>query len=235
MFEGVGQKSAIALLDRAARWQAPMAARYVDRLRRMYPADTADRLARRLERRYLWTVTASGVAVGVIAAVPGVGTLAGLVATGIEAAFFLDVSALFTIATAAAYGVAPDKRHRRELVLGVVLGEGGMGLAEKNAAGSARNWSGWLADRIPGLRRMDDSFAKRYLVQFLAKRGVLIFGRVLPAGLGAIIGGVGNRALGRVVIANARSAVERAALGDSADPALESVSRQHDSAASDSV
>ena len=44
------------------------------------------------------------------------------------------------------------------------------------------------------------------MLRFLAKRSPLMFGKVLPAGIGAAIGGYGNRTLGKRTIANAHQA-----------------------------
>ncbi|MFE4462972.1 hypothetical protein ACFROC_36920, partial [Nocardia tengchongensis] len=150
---------------------------------------------------------ASGTAVGATAAVPGVGTVASVAAMSAETAFFLEASAVFTLAVAAVHGIAPeDKERRRALVLAVVLGESGMEIVQKSVGASAKNWGGLMAGKIPGLSSMNDSLLKRFMVQFIAKRGALMVGKVIPAGIGAAIGGFGNRALGRRTVDNARKA-----------------------------
>jgi hypothetical protein len=45
-------------------------------------------------------------------------------------------------------------------------------------------------------------FVKRYTL----KRGALAFGKMLPVGIGAIIGGGGNRVMGMKIVRNSRSA-----------------------------
>jgi hypothetical protein len=45
-------------------------------------------------------------------------------------------------------------------------------------------------------------FVKRYTL----KRGALAFGKVLPVGIGAVVGGVGNRMMARKIVDNARRA-----------------------------
>ncbi|MQY28643.1 hypothetical protein [Nocardia aurantia] len=201
------EKAVVSGLDNASQLQAPAVAKYVERLRRSHPGEGPDRITVRLEKMYLTTVTGSGTAVGATAAVPGVGTFAALAAMSAETAFFLEASALFTLAIAAVHGVAPeDAERRRALVLAVVLGESGMQIVEKNVGRSAKNWGDLLADRIPGIRSMNDSLLKRFIVQFVAKRSALMVGKVIPAGIGAAIGGFGNRALGKRVIENAHKA-----------------------------
>lgn len=207
MFQDNLEKAVRSLLDNASRLQAPAVAQYVDRLRRANPQDSPGQLIDRLSRQYVATVTSSGGAVGATAAVPGVGTITALTAMGAETAFFLEASALYTLAVAAVHGIAPeDHERRRVLVLAVVLGEGGMQIVEQRVGHSARDWPTVLANRIPGINSMNDTLLKRFVVQFLAKRSVLAVGKVIPAGIGAAVGGFGNRALGRSIVANAADA-----------------------------
>ncbi|MEU6564792.1 hypothetical protein [Nocardia nova] len=207
MFDSGVEKAVRSLLDNGAQLQAPAVAKYVDRYRRAHPDDSPAQILDRLEKIYLTTVTGSGTAVGATAAVPGVGTLASIAAMSAETTFFLEASAVYTLAVAAVHGVAPeDKERRRALVLAVVLGDAGKDIVQQSVGHSAKNWGTLLADRIPGISRMNDSLMKRFVVQFIAKRSALMFGKVLPAGIGAAIGGFGNRTIGKGVIGNARKA-----------------------------
>jgi hypothetical protein len=207
MFEAGLEKAVVSGLDNASQLQAPAVAGYVERLRRAHPEESPAQLVARLERQYLTTVTGSGTAVGATAAVPGVGTLTALAAMTAETVFFLEASALYTLSVAAVHGIAPDDAERRRaLVLAVVLGESGMEIVEHNVARSAKNWGTLLANRIPGISAMNDSLLKRFVVQFIAKRSALMLGKVIPAGIGAAIGGFGNRSLGKTVIANSHQA-----------------------------
>ncbi|WP_062995317.1 hypothetical protein [Nocardia mikamii] len=207
MFDSGVEKAVRSLLDNGAQVQAPAVAKYVDRFRRSHPDESPAQILDRLEKIYLTTVTGSGTAVGATAAVPGVGTLTSLAAMSAETTFFLEASAVFTLAVAAVHGIAPeDKERRRALVLAVVLGESGMEIVQQSVGRSAKNWGTLLAERVPGIKGMNESLMKRFVVQFITKRSMLMFGKVLPAGIGAAIGGFGNRALGKNVIANAHKA-----------------------------
>lgn len=207
MFQGAFEKTVIELLDSGSRLQAPAVAEYVARLRRAHPGETPAQIISRLEKQYLLAVTGSGGAVGAVAALPGVGTIAALGAVGAETTLFLEVSALFTLAVAAVHGVRPDdSEQRRALVLAVVLGDAGMQIVQKSIGSSAKNWGTAFANRIPGIAGMNDSLLKRFVVRFLTKRMALMAGKVVPAGIGAVIGGVGNRALGKATVNNARKA-----------------------------
>ncbi|MEV6432069.1 hypothetical protein [Nocardia sp. NPDC051463] len=207
MFKGAFEKTVVELLDSGSRLQAPAVAKYVDRLRRSHPAESPAQIIERLEKQYLLAVTGSGGAVGATAAVPGVGTVAAIAAVSAETTFFMEASAVFTLAVAAVHGVSPsDKEQRRALVLAVVLGDSGMEIVEKTVGHSAKNWGTVFANRIPGLSSMNDSLLKRFIIRFITKRAALMAGKIVPAGIGAVIGGVGNRALGKTTINNARKA-----------------------------
>src|SRR5690606_15058137 len=150
-------------------------------------------------------VTASGVGVGLSAAVPGVGTVVALFATGADTLVFLEASSVLTTGAAAVYEMSPQDVLDKRLVSAVVRGQAGTTALGQPAGHAAGKWADALGNWIRGLNRMDDSPMKRFLVQFMVKRGVLMFGKVIPAGIGAVIGGVGNNALGRNVIANLHS------------------------------
>lgn len=201
------EKTVVALLENGSKLQAPAVEKYIDRIRRAHPDETPAQVATRIERQYLLAVTGSGTAAGATAAMPGVGTVASLATITAETAFFLEASALYTLAIAAIHGVAPEaKEQRRALVLAVVLGDSGMEIVEKSVGHSAKNWGTLLANHVPGLAGMNDSLMKRFIVRFLTKRMALMAGKVIPMGIGAVIGGVGNRALGKTTIVNAHKA-----------------------------
>ncbi|WP_280233851.1 hypothetical protein [Nocardia cyriacigeorgica] len=195
-------KGVVSALDRAAYAQAPVVAKYAEWVRGRHPEESAEQIVGRLERHYLIAVTVSGVSVGLSAAVPGVGTVVALFATGADTLVFLEASSVLTTGAAAVYEMTPDEVLDGRLVSAVVLGQAGTKALGQTAGHAAGKWADALGNWIPGLNRMDDSPMKRFLVQYLVKRGVLMFGKVIPAGIGAVIGGVGNNALGRTVIAN---------------------------------
>ncbi|MBH0775843.1 hypothetical protein [Nocardia bovistercoris] len=207
MKNGTLEKTVVALLENGSKLQAPAVAKYIDMIRRSHPDETPAQTIARLERIYLLAVTGSGTAAGATAAMPGVGTIASVATITAETAFFLEASALYTLAIAAVHGIAPEaKEQRRALVIAVVLGDAGMDIVERSVGHSAKNWGTLLATRVPGLAGMNDSLMKRFLVRFVTKRVALMAGKVIPMGIGAVIGGVGNRALGQTTIANAHKA-----------------------------
>ena len=163
-----------------------------------------EEIAGRLERHYLNAVTVSGVAVGLSAAVPGVGTMVGLAAAGADTLFFLEASIVCAAGTTETLGGKAGSATAAP-VSAVILGQAGT--SALGAAGrSAKQWDILLANKIPGISRIPDSPVKRFAIQFIVKRGALAFGKVIPAGIGAVVGGVGNRALAHGVINNLHAA-----------------------------
>ncbi|MCA0159172.1 hypothetical protein LB823_23485 [Tsukamurella sp. M9C] len=198
-----------SVIDRAARLQAPAVAKYVASLRADHPDESPTQIIERLEKRYLLTVTGTGGAAGATAAVPGVGTLAAIGTIGAETVVFMEASALYALAVAEVYGISPEDRElRKALVLTAVLGEAGLGALR--ATVGAKNASLMNLKKnptqLPGLGNLNKQLMKMFSRRFLAKKSPLILGKLLPAGIGAVVGAGGNRVLGKGVIKNSRTA-----------------------------
>ncbi|NNG98594.1 hypothetical protein HLA97_15220 [Gordonia araii NBRC 100433] len=198
------------MLRRAQRLQGPAVAKYVNKIRAAHPDESPAQIIERLEKQYLLAVTGSGGAVGATAAVPGVGTVAALSAVAGESLFFLEASALLALAIAEVHGVDPDDQHRREsLVLSVALGEEGLtALGKLVGSGRSTALKQLSSSAIPGVNvsAFNQRMLNKVMRKFALKRAPVIVGKLLPAGIGAGIGAVGNRALGKKIIANSREA-----------------------------
>ncbi|UOT06372.1 hypothetical protein MPY17_11800 [Rhodococcus opacus] len=206
---GPVEKVLVSVLDNGSRLQAPAVARYVEWVRRSHPGESPAQIIERMEKMFLLAVTGSGSAVGATAAVPGVGTIASIAAVGAESAFFLEAAALLTLAVASVHGVsAVDHQQRRALVLSVALGESGMEIVQKATGVTAKNWASAITSRIPGptMKGMNNTLVRKFITKYAARRSALVLGKLVPAGIGAAIGGAGNRAIGKGVIKNAREA-----------------------------
>ena len=206
---GPAEKLLVRVLDNGSRLQGPAVAKYVDLLRRAHPDESPAQIVTRLEKQFLLAVTGSGSAVGATAAFPGVGTVAAIGAVGAETIFFLEASALLTLAIAAVHGIEPhDHQQRRALVLAVALGDAGKEIVAAATGSSLKNWPKTLTGQIDNkqLKLVNNTLVKRFVRKYLAKRSALVLGKLVPAGIGAAIGGAGNRAIGKRTIANARDA-----------------------------
>jgi hypothetical protein len=212
--EGKPKRSARALasiLERSSRIQGPLASAYVDRLRRAEPDAGPASIIAKLEKRYVTAVTASGAAVGTTAVLPGVGTLAALSAAAGETAVFLEATAFYVLAIAAVHGVPIDDRERRRaLVLSVLVGDDSKH-AMTDLIGGGRTSGAWLSEGmaslpLPALSQLNSRLLKRAIRRFTLRRSALMVGKLLPVGIGAVIGAVGNRLAGKKIVRNARRA-----------------------------
>ena len=199
------------VLERSSRIQGPAAEAYVARLRRAHPGASPAEIVVKLEKRYLAALTASGAAVGSAATFPGVGTLTAMSAGAGETVFFLEATAVFVLARAVVYGIPADHRERRRaLVLSVLVGDDSR-RAIGELIGPARTHGGWLAEGMASLPlstlgRLNTQLLKYFVKRYTVRRGALMFGKMLPVGIGAAIGGAGNRIIGKKIIRNARQA-----------------------------
>jgi hypothetical protein len=199
------------ILERGARVQAPAVRAYVDRLREKNPDATPAEIVTKLENHYRSAATASGAAVGSAAAFPGIGTLVALSAVAGETVVFLEATTVYALALAEVYGVPADHRERRRaLVLAVLVGEDGKH-ALADLVGTGRTSGAWISDGaatlpLPAVSQLNSRLLRYFVKRYTLKRGAIAFGKLLPVGIGAVVGGVGNRLMAKRIIANARSA-----------------------------
>ena len=207
---GMSAKALSHVLESSTRLQAPAVRAYVARLRKSDPEASPAQIVTRLEKHYLAAVMASGAAVGSAAAFPGIGTLAALSAVAGETVVFLEATAAFALAVAEVHGIPMDDRdRRRNLVLGVLVGEEGKG-AVRDLLGSGRTSGAWLAEAellpLPVVSQLNTRLMQYFVKKYTVKRAAMAFGKMLPVGIGAAIGGGGNRLMGKKIVANARAA-----------------------------
>ncbi|WP_210479212.1 hypothetical protein [Naasia sp. SYSU D00948] len=194
----------------------PLVLANIRRIRRRHPNATPEQLIRVLERDYLNAVTAGGAAVGASAAVPGVGTGASLVLSGAETAAFLEASALFAQSVAEIHGIAVVEPERsRALVMALMLGASGKDLVRQFAGQVGRGgqplnayWGELITNSLPKavVGQLTDRIKKSFMKRFVVRQGGSVLGRLVPFGIGAVVGGTGNRLLGRKVVQSAREA-----------------------------
>lgn len=199
------------VIETSSRLQTPAIRTYVRRLRDRSPGADPAEIVGRMEKHYLAAVTASGAAIGSAALVPGVGTLLALTLVASETALFLELTAVYILAVAEVHGVEPhDREQRRMLVLAALAGDDGRH-AVARLLGPGRTNGAWLTEGaaaapLSTLSAVNSRLMKYFVKKYALKRGALAFGKVLPVGIGAVVGAVGNRILGKKIVQNARSA-----------------------------
>lgn len=190
-------------VEKAIGIQHSAVAGYVQRLRRTRPAATPAELIATLEKQYLAAVTGTGAAMGGVAAAPGAGTGLAIALSAGETAVFLETTALFTLAVAEVHAVpVDDAERRRDVVLTVVLGDGGTMLVEKATGRTGERWAKLLTDLVPmsSISAINKALCHWFMSQYPRNHGAMVLAKILPFGIGAGIGAAGNHAFGRMVV-----------------------------------
>lgn len=202
------------MILKAVQIQRPLVVGYIRRLQKKHPRATAAQLADIAERDYLRAVAGGGALVGATAVVPGVGTVASLGLSAAATVGFLEATALYATSLAELHGIRltnPEKAGT--MVMAIMLGEEGTALlgtlsgqAAGNSAGNA--WGSVLSKSmvVPGFGSVRKRIQSAFLKNLLKRQGTALFGRALPFGIGAVVGGAGNLMMGRAVARNAREA-----------------------------
>ncbi|MFD9730608.1 hypothetical protein [Micrococcus luteus] len=192
--------------------QRPLVLKNIQRMAAKHPGESPERLAERLGQQYLTTVTVAGAAVGGTAIVPGIGTVAALVLSGAAVAGFLEATALYAQSLAELHGITTqDPQRAQALVMALMLGDDAKELLREAAAKAGRPYDpqsslNALAGTASGTgisAFVVDRLKRTFMRKMLLRQGAGFVGRAVPFGVGAVIGGVGNRAMGKAVMENA--------------------------------
>jgi hypothetical protein len=205
---GRGQ-AILDLLDKAIGVQAPLVRKNIARARQRNPDATPAEVVRTLERMYVSALASTGAAVGATAAAPGVGTGIGLALSAGEFFSSLELSTLFVLSLAEVHEVQLDEiERRRTLVMGILLGESGSTTIGKVAERTGQHWGRQLVSKVPlaTLRQINKVLGKNFITRYGTKQGIIVLGRVVPFGIGAVIGGGANATLAAVAVRAARRA-----------------------------
>jgi len=202
--------------DRLLSVHRPVVLAHLRSIRKRHPTASPEDVIRVLEKRYVAAVTAGGAATGAAAVVPGVGTIAAIGISGAETVGFLEASALFAQSVAELHGVAStDPERSSTMVMALILGPAGANLVQQFAgevtgAGQPRSayWGELVTKRLPltMLKALTDRVRKSFVRRFATRQGANVVFRAIPFGVGAVVGGAGNRIAGQRVVKSAREA-----------------------------
>lgn len=195
------------ILDTVLRVQRPVVLGFVQKERAEHPDETPEQIAKRIEKIYVRSVTVSGGAVGATAVVPGIGTVTSLGLSSVAVIAYLEATALYAQAIAELHGVhTEDPERTRTMVMALMLGEDGRQVLNQilvsgtKGKGMVSSWGVLTGkDDSKGFdvgRTVRNMFVKR----FIAKQTGALFGRALPFGVGAVVGGGANLAMAKQVI-----------------------------------
>lgn len=215
--DGTLTPSAESWLTRAVTVQRPIVLANLRRLRKAHPTLTNRQLAMQLDKEFTRSMTGGGALIGATSAVPGVGTVTSLGLSAVATGSFLEMCALYAQSVAELSGISTEDPQRAKLlVMGIMLGEEGRRLLGELSAQADGRGVGPIGSIVPmssvasssaGASTMaglvGQQLKKQFVRRFFIRRGTTMFARAIPFGIGAVIGGVGNRVLARQITASA--------------------------------
>ena len=202
--------------ERLLTTQRPAVLAHIRSIRKRHPQAGPARIIQILERRYVAAVTTGGAGVGAAAVFPGVGTGISFVLSGVETAGFLETTALFAQSVTEIHGIAvTDPDRARTVVMAMMLGTSGADLVRNLAAQAtgkgvpqSKFWGDVIGKNVPQafVGQIADRMQKAFLRRFTRNTATGALGRLLPFGIGAVVGGTANNMLGRKVVTSSRTA-----------------------------
>ena len=197
------QDNHMKLIDTALKVQGPLARKYVRSLKQKHPSWSNEELHISIESKFRTLLTVAGAGIGGAAALPGVGTVAAIGLTLGEGAAFAEACAFLTLAVAEIYNVdMRDNAQRRTVTLALLGGEAGAEILTKALGKQGAQWNTVLAGKVPDvvMNSVNKQVKKWIQRKMAAKAGGVWAGRLMPFGIGAIIGGFGNNLISKSVI-----------------------------------
>ena len=202
-------------IDKLLSVQRPVVLAHIRSIRSSKPGASPAQVIAILERRFLTAVTGGGALVGASAAIPAVGVGTSLVLSGVETAGFLEASALFAQSVTEVHGIAVVEPERaRTLVMAMMLGSGGQELLTQFASEAAGRgsrsayWGELVTKSLPraALGPLTDRVRAAFIRRFAVTQGTSVAGRLIPFGIGAVVGGGGNHLMGRRIVRSSQEA-----------------------------
>ena len=179
-------------LDKAAKLQHKTIVKYVDRLKEKNPQATPAEIQAKLDKHFLLT--------GVTAAVPAVGLVTGAAAVGVESLAFLDAATSYAVASAYLRGVdISNPERRKSIVLLSVVGSEGTPLATATM-GTDSTIALLTRASTPKLSDLNKKMFNFAMKRISKSIRLAWLGKLMPLGIGAVLGSVANRKIGNNLI-----------------------------------
>lgn len=175
-----------------------------------HPHATATQLAHDIEKRFIKQSSLSSSAVGIGASAPGAGTAIAVGATSIEILAFATEAVFYILSMAKLCGIdVTDKKQRRVLVLSALLGDEGAELISQQLGLSTLNWArqsltSLSSPTLSSVNRILVKYTRRKIAQRMSGR---LLGRLIPFGIGAVVGWISGKSAAKKVIEGAHAAL----------------------------
>ena len=203
-------------VDKASEVQAPAIEKYVDHIQRWHGRKMVDEQQKVIDRHFLTLATGTGAGTGALAFFPGIGTLLSMGAAGGEALGIVEVFALYTLSSARLRGIDINHREaRRRLILFSIAGAAGNEAV--SAASGARGVKGLrkLSGASEAEKRNINSRLGRIAFRQLRHRMTgAAFAKMLPLGVGAVLGARANRKLAHSMVRHTNAVLSESEKND---------------------
>ncbi|MDO5034986.1 MAG: hypothetical protein Q4E01_06340 [Actinomycetaceae bacterium] len=185
---GLSQEAVVAKLSVPAK---PAARGLVAWIREKHPNISQRDLIEMLENLYLAETVAGATLVGGVSAVPVVGTASGSALAVTDILTFNYLTAVHVYALLEAMGAdIEDVVRVNSLILTIAGGNAGSSGIKKASERTGRHWGMKVLNRIPGssLKPINRVLGRHFVTKTGTKQGIIVLGKVLPFGFGALIG-----------------------------------------------
>lgn len=185
---------------------------WVREVRRENPELGPDQLAEYLSDRIVWTYTSQGAALALPGAIPGLGTIvqAGveLGATGTDVALMVRNQTYLTFALGECYGLHGRDTLIQDALICMGLWTNTLALTKTGAVRvgtkiAAASFKKHFPTAV--LRRINKKVGTTILTKYGTKRGGVALGKLVPFGVGVVVGGGFNYLTMKAFAASARS------------------------------
>ncbi|OWM50937.1 hypothetical protein [Corynebacterium diphtheriae] len=197
---GMAGKILVNSLDRVVHLQRSAITGYVDWLRSKNPEASPAEIQDLMNKHFVRLATGTGAGAGTAAAIPGIGFVTGALTISAESLVFLDAAAFYTVASAYLRGADITDPERRKALILVAL-SGSQGTALVDASLTATSSVSAISRMSPGnVREVNNQLVKIALNQISKRMKQAWIGKIMPMGIGAVLGTMANRKLAAKVV-----------------------------------
>jgi hypothetical protein len=175
-------------------------ARHIDDLRRAHPSLTQGELAEKWADRICWRYASEGAVTALPGAIPGLGTATQVAveagAISADLAYMVRCMAGMVIGVGQIYQRDVEASFNQDLVRVLGLWCGVLSLGKEATLRVAKKVAIAQFNKIPAqvFRRINQRVATTIVTKYGTKRGGIALGRLVPFGVGALVGGGFNLA-----------------------------------------
>lgn len=203
---GLAGKALVNALDKAVSMQSSVITNYVDWLRSKNPDASPQEIQDLMDKHFMRLATGSGAGVGAAAAVPGIGFVTGALAISAESLVFLDAAAFYTVASGYLRGAEiNDPERRKALILVAITGSSGSALMDAVMGSSSITAISKMSTK--NLTQVNNQLARVALKQLNKRIRRAWLGKIMPMGIGLVLGTMANRKLADRVLSNTKSSL----------------------------